>query len=330
MMCENGGCMSKLSGNQLIDLIYNAKDMANIGTGAFALQEIEDCAVVPVSKHDVLCTTDFGPLVGKDLFIAGKIAALNSISDIYAMGGIPKYALVLLTLDKLLDFEEKEEILAGIYSACHEEKVVVVGGHTIYGKENLAGLSVIGETRNGRYISKKTCQVGDAILVSKPLGTGLALRGYYHGFLSEEQYQEAIDVLLKSNIVDDCVLDSPYTHAMTDITGFGFLGHLAEMLGASKGARIYLNRITYLKSLKSLFANVMINDYISNNYEYASESHRIKSKLDNIKKLVLFDPQTNGPMMICADKKLVSEVKDLGYSYVGEVTETNEIELIED
>lgn len=322
--------MSKIPGNQLLNLIYNAKNLANIGSDSFTVQQIEDCAVVPVAKQEVLYTADFGPLVGKDYFIAGKIAALNAISDIYAMGGIPRYALVLLTLDNSLGTQEKEQILAGLYHACQEEKIVVVGGHTIYGKETLAGLSVIGEAGGNDILYKKTCHVGDAILISKPLGTGLALRGYYHGILNEDQYQKAIDVLQKSNIVDKLILNSMYTHAMTDVTGFGFIGHLTEMLGNNKGARIYLDQVPYLESINDLCVNVMLNNYISNNYDYASEHHRIKSELNSIKKLALFDPQTNGPIMICIDKKFVSDVERLGYYFVGEVIETNEIALIGD
>lgn len=330
MMCENGGCMSKISGNQLIDLICNAKDLANIESNSFTIQQIEDCAVVPISSGEALYTVDFGPLVGKDLYIAGKIAALNAISDIYAMGGTPKYALVLLSLDNQLDIQEKETILAGIYSACKDENVAVVGGHTIHANETLAGLSVIGEVGNNRVLKKKTCQIGDAIFISKPLGTGLALRGYYHGLLDDEQYQEAINVMIKSNVVDDMIVNSPFVHAMTDVTGFGFLGHLAEMLGNSRGARIYLNQIAYLESIKNMRSDVMINNYILNNFDYASKNHRIKSELDNIEKLAVCDPQTNGPILICADKKMISELQKFGYFYIGEVTDTTEIILIED
>lgn len=327
-MCENGGCMSKVEGEQLFNLIYMAKEIAgNKESNGVAMinEQAEDCAVIPFGKKELLFSADFAPPVGDDLFIAGEIAGLNAISDIYAMGGIPKYALALLTLDTSLLIQEKEKILAGLYYICDKENIEIVGGHTINGNETIIGLSVIGESRNDRVLYKQNCHVGDALMISKPLGTGIILRAYYLGLLDKTQYQCAIDTMLQSNLIDNVILDSSLTHAMTDITGFGFVGHLSEMLGENKGANIYLNDVPFVEGINGLNIDIMLNDYIKNNYDYVEKNHKIKCTMEDIKKLALFDPQTNGPILISVDKEFVSNAKKMGFIYVGDVIDVAEI-----
>ncbi len=326
-MCENGGCMSKVEGEQLFNLIYMAKEIAGQSNRESIEERAEDCAVIPFGSKELLFSADFAPPVGDDLFIAGKIAGLNAISDIYAMGGVPKYALALLTLDASLLIQEKEQILAGLYHICNEENVKIVGGHTINGNETILGLSVIGESRKDRVLYKQNCHEGDALMISKPLGTGIILRAYYLGLLDKTQYQYAIDIMLQSNLVGDVILDSPLTHAMTDITGFGFVGHLSEMLGENKGANIYLSAVPFIKGIDELKTEIMSNDYIKNNYEYVESTHKIKCTMNNMKKLALFDPQTNGPILISVDKKFVSNAKKMGFIYVGDVIDVAEIDI---
>lgn len=327
-ICENGGCMSKVEGEQLFNLIYMAKEIAakkESNRAAILKEQAEDCAVIPFGKQELLFSTDFAPPVGDDLFIAGKIAGLNAISDIYAMGGIPKYALALLMLDTNLLIQEKEQILAGLYRICDEENIEIVGGHTINGNETIIGLSVIGESRNDRILYKQNCHVGDALMISKPLGTGIILRAYYLGLLDKKQYQYALDTMLQSNLVDNVILDSSLTHAMTDITGFGFVGHLSEMLGENKGANIYLSAVPFIKGINGLQTDIMLNDYIKNNYDYVENTHKIKCAMDDMRKLALFDPQTNGPILISVDKEFVSNAKKMGFIYVGDVIDVAEI-----
>lgn len=329
MMCENGGCMAKVSGNSLINLLFKASTAAQVQSDPFLSklvgETVDDCAVLPIQTHKVLHTMDFGPLVGKDPFVAGKIAAMNAISDIYAMGGIPQYASVILQLAVDLTETEKEYILTGIFSACRTEGVNIVGGHTINSAETIIGLSVIGEPRDEVILTKQGSQTGDIIVMSKPLGTGLVLRGYYHGLLGEQMYDEAIATALSSNAVAKELLVSCCTHAMTDVTGFGLAGHLSEMLGHEKGARLFLSAIPYLSGVYQLSAAVMTNEYITSNYDYTANFHRIKADLTDIRAVALFDPQTNGPMLLCIGRELLPTAQRLGFTCIGEVTEQTEI-----
>lgn len=317
-MCENGGCMSKLSGIQLVQMLSCS--------GLDLLSEFQDCAILPKAKTDLLFTTDFGPLVGKDCRESGKIAALNAISDIYAMGGIALYASVILVLGNDISKKERDDLLSSVIETCREEMVETVGGHTISGKETIVGLAVIGKMGR-RLFRKNNCQVGDALLINKRIGTGIALRGYYNGLLGEEQYQDFIQVMTQSNRLEDDFLELPYIHAMTDITGFGLLGHLSEMLSDEQGADLFLDAIPYVNSILDLSSFALENEFIQNNMDYARERHDIRWHMDTMKKLALCDPQTNGPILVSADKRIIHDIDRYGFYYIGTVTENNKIVL---
>ncbi len=317
-ICEQGGCMSKLAGIQLTQMLNEA--------GLSPLAEFQDSAILPEPKSDLLFTTDFGPLVGRNCKDSGKIAALNAISDIYAMGGTALYAAVILILGNDINKKERDILLSSIIETCKEEKVETVGGHTILGEQTIVGLAVIGKI--GRHLfQKNNCQVGDALLISKEVGTGIALRGYYNGLLGEEQYQKNIQVMTKSNRLQESFLNLPYIHSITDITGFGLLGHLSEMLGYEQGADLFLNKIPYVSSILDLSAFAFENEFIQNNLDYARERHDIRWHIDTMKKLALCDPQTNGPIMVSADKKILCDIDKYGFYHIGTVTANDRIVL---
>lgn len=330
-MCEYGGCMSKISGNQLkrmflnADIIMNHVSEKEVESTKF---EIEDSALLPKIDSDILFTTDFGPLVGDDCRHAGKIAALNALSDIYAMGGRPLYATIILMVAGDITAEERDHLFSAMVYACQEEKVSVVGGHSIDADQTVVGMSVVGCVGN-KVFKKNVCNAGDVLLLSKPLGTGLSLRGYYNGLLNEEQYNQAISIMLQSNRVESEMLELPYIHSMTDITGFGLLGHLSEMLNENQGARLYISKIPFLDSIMELSPIALSSNFIDNNFMYAQEKHRIKWHMDSIHKMALCDPQTNGPILISADRRILPFAGKYGYSFIGEVTDDMELRIVE-
>lgn len=317
-MCEHGGCMSKLSGLQLIQMLNSV--------GINCLTGFQDSALLPEVKADLLFTTDFGPLVGKDCTESGKIAALNAISDIYAMGGMALYASVILILGSDINMKERDCLLSSVIETCREEKVEIVGGHTLLGERTIVGLAVIGK-KGRRLFSKNNCKVGDVLLINKRIGTGLALRGYYNGLLGEEQYKSFVQTMAKSNRLGDDFLALPYIHSMTDVTGFGLLGHLSEMLSDEQGAKLFIDKIPYIESIQDLSAYALENEYIRNNLDYAREKHNVRWHLDTIKKLALCDPQTNGPIIVSADERILQDIDKYGFYHIGTVTTGNEIVL---
>lgn len=317
-ICEYGGCMSKLPAIQLKQMFDYA--------GVNSLMEFQDCAVLP--ETELLFTTDFGPLVGKNCREAGKIAALNALSDIYARGGVALYATVILVLGRDLEAGEKELLLSSVIETCKQEGVEVVGGHTILGRQTIVGLAVIGK-KGERFFEKNNCNIGDILLINKKIGSGIALRAYYSGLLDEEKYEELNRVMTTSNHLKKEFLTLPYIHAMTDITGFGLMGHLAEMLKEDQGATLYLNKIPYIKSILKFSAHALDNNTIHDNLDYARESHNIRWHLDTIEKLALADPQTNGPILISADRKIMPYIEQFGFIDIGIITKGKEIVLYE-
>lgn len=328
MFCEYGGCMSKFSGCSLSKLISNAQKLSmyeGAELSIIAQGEFEDCAEIDVNGTKLLISTDFGPLIGDDAYIGGQIAALNAISDIYASGGIPQYAQVILSLDDSISNDIAEQLLAGVYASCAKEKVRIVGGHTIKGTECLIGLSVTSSPTN-HILHKHGAKAGDKLWVSKPLGTGLIMRGYYNGLLSAKDANEAIIIMLKSNS-DALIISNSYEiHSMTDVTGFGLIGHLSEMLGDGQGAIINLNAVPVIPTVLKLSSNIMHNNYIINNYKYVTDKCPLNIELDDIKITALFDPQTNGGLLFTTPPNI--DFINGDYHCIGKIIDTHEILVI--
>lgn len=317
-ICKSGGCMSKLPGSQLIDILNYS--------GVYELGRFEDSSLLNIEGTDLLFTTDFGPIVGKTPEDAGAIAVLNAISDIYAMGGIPLYALIMIIIGNDLDNDERKRLLATVHKTCKSENITVIGGHSTVGDETVVGLSVIGKIGKKLY-KKANCKLGDVLLLTKSLGTGLGLQAYYNGQLGLQDYSEIMRVMKKSNKLDEELLKSDYIHSITDVTGFGLAGHLSEMLSENQGAIIFKDNIPMLECINNLSFTALNNNYITNNIEYARERKRIRWHLDTIKKIVLCDPQTNGPLLISADRRILDVSEKYNIQYIGEIVEGEEILL---
>lgn len=325
-MCENGGCLAKLSGSELSIMLNNVQNLIAPGSLNKVKHPFDDCAVIDCPSDKLLFTTDQNPPVGHEPYIAGKIAALHAISDIYAMGGRPFCALSSLVLGNNMSVKHGEKILLGIYDACNQENVLVAGGHTIYSVEPIIGLSVIGiPNADGGIFAKKNCTIGDKIFMSKKLGANLVLRGFYNKMLDEVAYNCAIDIMTQSNSIAQTIATSKDVHALTDITGYGLLGHLSEMLNSSQGAIIYLNTIPFLHQIHNLSYVQMKTKYINANLEYVKQRKKFKYTIDSSEKLTLLDPQTNGGLLAVAGTNASKFLIENGFTCIGEITDSNEI-----
>lgn len=326
-ICENGGCSSKLSGNELVAMIRNARRISGDDIDSESVKSsFDDCAIVNFDSNKLLFTTDQNPPIGHDPYIAGKIAALHAASDVYAMGGKPLYALASIVLGKETTEEQSEKFLAGLLDACKEESISLVGGHTIISIEPLIGLSVIGVPKEHVY-AKRKCRVGDKIYVSKPIGTGMVLRGYYNGLLEDADLDEALSVMTISNRVALSIVDDHSINALTDITGFGLLGHLSEMLSSEQGVNLNMENIPFLNSINKLPALQMKSKFIDGNIAYVRKSKRIGFSIDAPERLALFDPQTNGALLTVASGAKSSMLIDNGFVCIGDISNSNIISL---
>lgn len=323
--CESGGCLAKIPGLELINLIDNVKNLVHTNISDASASAPEDAAIIDLNDQLYLFTTDIGPLVGVDAFKGGQIAALHALSDIYVMGGVPTHTLLTLVAPKTASLEQKQAVLKGVFCACEEERVNIVGGHSIFGDNFLVGLSIIGTTNGKTILKKQNCKAGDALMISKPLGTGLAARSLFLGEILEEDFNEALDVMLKSNRQYAQMALETNVNALTDVTGFGLAGHLSEMLGEGQGAIINVNLIPKLKVLEKIYMEGMDTIYTTANMQYARKSHIVEIKVSKKHYLPLFDPQTNGPIMASVGKKYINKLERYGFTMIGEVTEGNRI-----
>jgi selenide,water dikinase len=321
-----GGCQCKFPGLELADMLSGAIQWASESGAPVALPPSpEDCALVEASGQRLLISTDIAPIVGVDLRAAGRIAALHAMSDIYASGGIPKWALVNLVVQTDRPAVHAQAVLAGILEQCALEGAPVLGGQTIMGPEALAGLTV-GGTPRSRLLRKGGARPGDTILLSKPLGVGLILRAYKLAQVDESVLAKAITVMSQSNADASAAAVEAGVHAATDVTGFGLLGHLAEMLAPNLGATVELSRIPKILE-PPLLPHTVPTVWIQDNHDYADALCPLRGTTGLQDISILLDPQTNGGLLVTADDHLTSQLESRGFTAIGRVSETHSIEV---
>jgi selenide, water dikinase len=326
--CEHGGCLAKLPGLDLIGLVEGAKILSESDSLVASAESPEDAAVVQVNGTTLLMTTDFGPLVGVDGFAAGKIAALHALSDVYVMGGVPTHALITFVVARTASREQAKTVLAGVFAACASEGVVASGGHTIVGEEFLVGLSVLGHAPGNGFIRKRNCRDGDVLMVSKPAGTAMATRAVYHRLLGSETMSEAVAVMTKSNGPAARAAADAGASAVTDVTGFGLLGHLSEMLAGDQGAQIRIADVPTLSSIRELSPSFANTSFTSGNLDYARRRHRVKiGTFASLAAMTLLDPQTNGAVIAALAPDRAQGLERSGFRAIGVVNSSGEISV---
>lgn len=271
----------------------------------------DDAAILELNDGNLLVsTTDFfSPLVD-DPFEFGRIAAANSISDVYAMGGNPILAVAILgwPISKL-DASLAAEVLRGAEAVCSAANFPLAGGHTIENSEPFFGLAVNGILKKSNLKTNSNAKIGDSIFITKPLGLGVLSSAIKRELINEADYNLFIDWSTKLNSIGADLSNITGVNALTDITGFGFLGHLSEMAQASKlSAKIVKNDIPILESAKAYANQFVYPDITTKNYNNYKD--RVKG-LDGLDFINLCDPQTNGGLLISVNQAQKQLVLDL-------------------
>ncbi len=262
----------------------------------------DDASVYKISEDTaVINTTDFFPPIVDDPYMYGQIAATNSISDVYAMGGTPKLALNIMSLPKTLDLEVAAEILRGGYDKAMEAGVIITGGHTIHSAEPIYGLSVTGFVHPDKVLSNSAAKPGDSLILTKKLGCGIittAIKG-----LPELVAPELADRVYKqmatlNKYAAQIMLDYD-VHSCTDITGFGLMGHAYEMADGS-GVSMYISvsSIPYYKETAELAAMGLVPEGAYKNRKYTEGNWQKLTDVPLDLEDILFDPQTSGGLLI--------------------------------
>lgn len=275
----------------------------------------DDAAVYDLGNGTALIsTTDFFMPIVDDAFDFGRIAAANSISDVYAMGGKPLMAIAILgwPVDKL-STEIAQKVIEGGKTICKELGIPLAGGHSIDSPEPIFGLAVTGIVPIENLKRNNTAQAGDYLFLTKPLGVGVLSTAQKRGLLNEEHLPEMISQMTTVNTIGELIGRVKGVNAMTDVTGFGFLGHLIEMAeGSGLGAEIYYDKIPIAAGVKEYIAQRIFPDATTRNWSSYGDKVKFEKGVNVMEAFTLLpDPQTNGGLLISVKEDSIGELKEL-------------------
>lgn len=308
--CSIGGWASKIGPEVLSSLLKNLPSVEdkNLIVG---FEKSDDAAIYKLTEDIALIQTlDFFTPMIDDPYVFGQIAAANSLSDVYAMGGEPKTAMNIVCFPEKENIEILGEILRGGAEKIAESGAVLSGGHSIHDPEIKYGLSVTGIIHPNKVFKNYGSQEGDVLIITKPLGTGIISTASKIETLSDEVKTEWVEVMTTLNKYSaEIIRDYPIT-ACTDITGFGFLGHAYEMAVASEKTFILEQElIPYLKIAKDFAKEFYINSMGQKNRNYLNDKVDISTVPFWLQEIML-DPQTSGGLLFSVPAKCASELME--------------------
>ncbi len=270
------------------------------------LSEPDDAAVYQLdADRALISTTDFFPPVVDDPYDFGAIAAANALSDVYAMGGRPLMAINLVAYPDDLDMGILAEILRGGAEKVKEAGAVIAGGHSITDAEPKYGLSVTGEIATSKIIRKSGARVGDRLILSKPIGTGVITTALKRGLAGDDEVASAVETMSRLNRTAAELAQRHGVHAMTDVTGFGLAGHGIEMAKLSGvDFQIDVSRIELLPGTEAFARHGVFPGGMERNQEYFAQWVDADSLLESYSIALLYDPQTSGGLLmaVAADR----------------------------
>jgi selenide,water dikinase len=296
----------------------------------------DDAAVWRLDEDRALVvTTDFFTPVVDDPYDYGAIAAANSLSDVYAMGGKPFLALNVAALPPDLDAEIISDILRGGADKAREAGVVIAGGHTIQDKEPKYGLIVLGFVHPERMLTKRGARVGDVLALSKPLGFGTTTTALKQGKAHPDHVAEAVTWMKRLNKQAAELAVEFGVRGGTDVTGFSLLGHGWEMAEASGvGLRFDFERIPFIRGARDYADQFIFPGGSSDNRLYYSPHVSFAPEIDEASQMLLFDAQTSGGLLLAVPSEVLDDMlaraEQLGQELwmVGEVVEGERIEVV--
>ena len=293
----------------------------------------DDAGVYKISDDLALVqTVDFFTPVSNDPYTYGQIAAANALSDVYAMGGKPLTALNLSCFSATIGADILSEILRGGADKIREAGATIAGGHTITDEEIKYGVSVTGIINPNKIISNSGAKVGDKLILTKPLGSGVLTTALKIDFITDEEFKEAEKVMSTLNKIASEEMQKIGVNSCTDITGFGFVGHSYEMAaGSGVALEIDSKKIPVMKKVKEL-----VKEYCLPSGAYTNEKHfekwvKFMDNIDDATRLTFFDPQTSGGLLISVEESKAEELlnninsrSEIKAEIIGRVIEVNE------
>jgi len=308
---HGAGCGCKISPKVLTTILHSAIEPVTDARLLVGNDSRDDAAVYDMGNGTaIISTTDFFMPIVDDPFMFGKIAATNAISDIYAMGGTPLMAIAILGWPiSTIDPAVAQQVMEGGRAVCKDAGILLAGGHSIDNPEPVFGLAVTGQVSLDQLKRNDTATRGCKLFLTKPLGVGILSTAQKQGKLKPEHSNIAPDSMAKLNKIGLQLSKIAGVKAMTDVTGFGLLGHLTEMCeGSNLSAVIKMDKVPVFPEVAEYIALGCIPGGTKRNWE----SYGNKIKLTNgIDKTIICDAQTSGGLLIAVDETGEEEVKKL-------------------
>jgi len=309
---HGAGCGCKIAPKVLDEILktnISTPDNKNLLVGNGSK---DDAAVYDLENGMALIsTTDFFMPIVDDAFDFGRIAAANSISDVYAMGGKPLLAIAVLgwPVEKL-PVELAQKIIDGGRTICNEAGIPLAGGHSIDSPEPIFGLAVTGIVNKENLKKNNSAEEGDLIFLTKPLGVGILSTAQKRGLLKEGHLQIMIEQMTMLNKIGEALGKIKGVTAMTDVTGFGLFGHLIEMAdGSGLSAEIYYDKIPVADGVKEYISQRIFPDATTRNWSSYSDKIKFEKGVNVMEAFTLLpDPQTNGGLLISVKESAKDEV----------------------
>lgn len=322
---RGSGCGCKISPDDLQQILKSDLPAGLFPDLLVGNNTNDDAAVYNLGNGtSVISTVDFFMPLVNDAFHFGSIAASNSISDVYAMGGKPLMAVAILgwPVGKI-PFNEAQRMLEGARSICNQAGIPLAGGHSIDSSEPVFGLAVTGIADTTHIKRNNTAKEGDLLFLTKPLGVGILAAAMKKGILKDEDYTQLIDITTTLNKAGQALGSIKGVSAMTDITGFGLLGHLHELCkGSGLGADISLHQIPLISGIDFYMQQFCYPDITTKNY---NAYNPFATGMNGLEFMYLCDPQTSGGLLISVSPDAVEEYRSIMAEYDAFKSATNPI-----
>ena len=308
-LAQCAGCGAKVGAGVLAQLLEGLQvhQDPNLLVG---FDRSDDASVYRVSDELALVqTVDFFPPIADDPYLFGQIAAANALSDVYAMGGEPKLALNLMCVPRDMPQEAVRQILRGGYDKVYEAGCLITGGHSILDPEPKYGLAVTGFVRPDRVLTNSGARPGDVLLLTKPLGVGVLTTANKGGVAEEADMDRAYRQMATLNRSARDIMVNYRVHGCTDVTGFGFLGHLLEMAqGSGVSVRVETANLAFLPGAEDFARMGVLPEGMYRNRHFA-ESQVDPGGVPLYLQDLLYDPQTSGGLLIAVDPADADELE---------------------